>query len=188
LHPGMSFENRLRCLNSLFELGYQNGSGIITGLPGQTPESIARDILWLYELDFDMISIGPFVPHPGTPLGKSPHGTAELSFRAIALTRILTRNAHMPATTALAAGQVDLRPGGLLAGANVIMPNFTPPRYAVHYDIYPKASRGSVGTGTAACSQTDSACSAIEAAGRIPDFSRGDSLKSRIALKEGAST
>lgn len=188
LHPGMSFKNRLSCLRRLFELGYQNGSGIITGLPGQTLESIARDILWLYERDFDMISIGPFVPHPGTPIGGSRPGTAELTCRAIALTRILTRNAHMPATTALAAGQIDLRSRGLLAGANVIMPNFTPPRYAVHYDIYPEASRGSVRTEIAGCAQTDSACVAIEAAGRVPDFSRGDSLKSRIEQKEGAST
>ena len=188
LHPGMSYDNRLRCLNHLFELEYQNGSGIITGLPGQTLESIARDILFLYELDFDMISIGPFVPHPGTPLGGSPPGTAELTCGAIALIRILTRNAHMPATTALAAGQKDLRSKGLLAGANVIMPNFTPAQYAVHYDIYPEAPRGSVRNQTAGCVQVFSACSAIAAADRVSDFSRGDSLKCRVEQKKGAST
>ncbi len=186
LHPEMSFENRLGCLNNLFELGYQNGSGIITGLPGQTLDSIARDILWLYERDFDMISIGPFVPHPGTPIGGSQPGTAELTCRAIALTRILTRNAHMPATTALAAGRVDLRSRGLLAGANVIMPNFTPARYAVHYDIYPEVSRGLPEPVAAGCAQIDSACSAVEAADRVPDFSRGDSLKCRVEQREGA--
>ena len=173
LHPGMSYKNRLLCLNQLFELGYQTGSGIISGLPGQTIGSIASDILFLHKHDFDMISIGPFIPHPATPLGQYPRGTVDLACRALALTRILTRDAHMPATTALGAGKHDLRSHGLLAGANVIMPNFTPSCCAELYDIYPHSPR----EGNGDQEELARAAFAAEAAGRSLDFSRGDSLK-----------
>lgn len=174
LHPGMSFTRRLRCLDDLRELEYQSGSGIIVGLPGQDKASLARDLLWLQERDFDMISIGPFIPHPETPLATVPRGCLETNYRAIALARCLTRNAHIPATSALAARAPDQRHKGLLAGANVIMPNCTPPASAPYYDIYPHSGRTKL-HGSQALEQ---AVQQIEQAGKVPAYrERGDSLK-----------
>jgi len=180
LHPGMSFENRLRCLDQLFELGYQNGSGIITGLPFQSIDSIAEDILFLYKKDFDMISVGPFIPHPGTPLGKYPRGSVDFACRVLALTRVVCGNAHMPATTALCAGRDDLRSQGLHWGANVIMPNCTPSWCAELYDIYPQDPEGEN-------RNTDQIClieTAAGKAGKYLDFSRGDSLKKHHRIQK----
>jgi biotin synthase len=176
LHPGMSFKNRLRCLEDLKALGYQTGSGIIVGLHGQTVLSIARDIIFLKRHDFDMISISPFIPHPDTPLATAPMAEVNLVMRVIALTRIVTRNAHMPATTALGsmAGQ-DHRPQGLQAGANVVMPNFTPAPYRKLYEIYPGKrcveERPDLCTG---CLEGMAA-----GIGRSIDLSRGDTRKDR---------
>ena len=137
LHPGMSFENRLRCLADLKELGYETGSGIIVGLKGQTTAILAKDILFLKNLDLDMIGIGPFIPHKDTPLGDEPAGSVDLTLKVIALTRILTKDTNIPATTALGSLSKDFRPEGLKAGANVLMPNFTPDVYKKLYEIYP---------------------------------------------------
>ena len=137
LHPGMSFENRLRCLHDLRDLGYQVGSGIIVGLKGQTTAILAKDILFLKKLDLDMIGIGPFIPHKDTPLGSEPAGSVDLTLKTIALTRILTKKTNIPATTALGSLSRDFRPEGLKAGANVLMPNFTPDIYKKLYEIYP---------------------------------------------------
>jgi biotin synthase len=102
LHPGMSFENRMRCLLDLKELGYQTGSGIIIGLKGQTARTIAGDIAFFKTMDLDMIGIGPFIPHAQTELAHEPMGSVTMTLKAVALTRIVTRNAHLPATTSAA--------------------------------------------------------------------------------------
>lgn len=137
LKPDSVYEERFRCLRWLAELGYQVGSGNMVGLPGQSVESLADDILKLKELEPDMIGLGPFIAHPDTPLRGSADGTIDRVLRVTALTRIVTRYAHMPATTAT--GTID--PGGrekaLQCGANVLMPNITPQRYREHYLIYP---------------------------------------------------
>ncbi|MFA5087479.1 MAG: [FeFe] hydrogenase H-cluster radical SAM maturase HydE, partial [Candidatus Omnitrophota bacterium] len=137
LKPDSSFDARLRCLSWLKELGYQVGSGMMVGLPGQTLATLAEDILLMEKLDLDMIGLGPFIAHPQTPLGGAVGGTLDLSLRVIALTRIVTRYTHIPATTAV--GSID--PGGrekaLQCGANVIMPNVTPGSYRKYYEIYP---------------------------------------------------
>jgi biotin synthase len=173
LHPGMSFENRLQCLKDLKDLGYQVGSGIIVGLPDQTAESLARDILFFQDQDLDMIGIGPFIPHERTPLAKSSRGELMLTLKALALTRIVTRNSHLPATTALGSLGDDHRIEALEAGANILMPNFTPAPYRKLYEIYP--GKRCVEEPTGSCA----ACMDVIARsiGRYIDYSRGDSLK-----------
>lgn len=138
LHPGMSFENRLRCLDYLKELKYATGSGNIVGLKGQTIRDIAEDIIFFKKNNFDMIAIGPFIAHPGTALAREKAGSVSLVLKTIALTRIMTRNKHIPAASSLSAGTRDFRDKALSAGANVIMLNFTPPRLRRFYEIYPK--------------------------------------------------
>jgi len=137
LKPDSSYDQRLDCLYWLKELGYQTGSGNMIGLPGQTIEILAEDILLMKELDLDMIGMGPFIPHPDTPLQNEKLSGLELTLKTYALVRIITKNTHIPATTAV--GTIDLkgRRKALCCGANVIMPNLTPEKYRKHYDIYP---------------------------------------------------
>lgn len=137
LHPDMRHERRLQCLRDLRAEGFQVGAGSMVGLPGQTIEMMARDILLLRELDVDMAGIGPFIPHPDTPLGGSPPGSVEMTLKVLALARIATLNAHLPATTALATLDPRGREKAFAAGANVVMPNLTPLKYREHYAIYP---------------------------------------------------
>lgn len=142
LHTDRSLSTRLECLAHLRRLGYQAGSGIMVGVPGQSISTIARDIQFFSENQFAMIGIGPFIPHPQTPLAKCPGGDPLLTLNTIAVTRIATKYPWMPATTALGSLNRDYRMEGLMAGANVIMPNFTPQRYKSQYAIYPnKQSR-----------------------------------------------
>jgi len=137
IHPDSTLEKRLSCLKELRRLGYQIGAGCMVGIPGQTIEDLAGDIMLLKELDVDMAGIGPFIPHPDTPLGDAEQGSLEMTIKMVALARIVTRNAHLPATTAT--GSVDEygREKALQAGANVVMPNHTPLAYRVNYEIYP---------------------------------------------------
>ncbi|MBN1527076.1 MAG: [FeFe] hydrogenase H-cluster radical SAM maturase HydE [Candidatus Omnitrophica bacterium] len=144
LHPGMSYDNRLRCLADLKELGYETGSGIIVGLKGQTVSSLAEDILFLAKWALDMIAIGPFIPHGRTGLSGEAAGDALMTLKVIALTRLVTRKPNIPATTALGEACEDLRFEALRCGANVIMQNFTPERYSLLYDIYPKKRKEAV--------------------------------------------
>jgi biotin synthase len=137
LKPDSRYEQRFQCLEWLRELGYQVGSGIMVGLPSQSMESIADDILKFKELELDMIGIGPFIPHPDTPLRGTAGGTIDLVLRTTALTRIVTRDTHIPATTATGTIDPSGRQKALQCGANVIMPNMTPSTYREHYLIYP---------------------------------------------------
>jgi len=138
LHPDSDFQERMQILEWLKAIGYQVGSGIMIGLPGQTLEDLAMDILKFKELELDMVGVGPFLPHPDTPLAGAYCGTAEMTLKVIALTRIVTRTAHLPATTALATLRPeDGRDKALQAGANVVMPNLTPMKYRELYEIYP---------------------------------------------------
>jgi biotin synthase len=137
LKPDSDFDNRLRCLRNLKELGFQVGSGAMIGLLGQTLEDIADDILFFKQMEFDMIGIGPFIAHPNTPLNGATNGTLDLTLRAVALTRIITKNTHIPATTAVGTIDKDGRQKALKCGANIMMPNATPPQYRKYYEIYP---------------------------------------------------
>ncbi len=137
LHPGYELEDRVQCLRWLRELGYEVGSGCIVGLPGQTAEDLADDVLLLQELDIDMIGVGPFIPHPGTPLAGYPAGDTDLVLNMMAVLRIVTGDTNIPATTALGVLDEEARQTAFRAGANVFMPNFTPEPYQAYYDIYP---------------------------------------------------
>lgn len=141
LHPGQSWSSRVRCLEWLAELGFQVGAGNIVGLPGQDLTTLAEDILFLKKQAVDMAGIGPFIPHPETPLASMPAGSVALSIRVLAVTRLLVPWTHLPATTALATLDKKGRQKALLAGANVIMPNITPLKYRGAYDIYPGKGR-----------------------------------------------
>ena len=173
LHPGMSFENRLRCLKNLRDLGYQTGCGNIIGLKGQTVGSIARDIIFFKKQKFEMIGIGPFIPHEKTALAKQAKGSVALTLKTVALTRIVTKTAHLPATTALGSIGKDFRPDALKAGANVLMPNFTPQPYKRLYEIYP--AKRCVSESQGSCAGCMDAMA--KSVGRYIDHSRGDALK-----------
>jgi biotin synthase len=173
LHTHRSFQNRLRCVEDLRSLGYQVGSGCMVGFRGQTPAHLAKDILYFARNDFDMIGIGPFIPHPRTPLGDQQRGGVDMTLKAVALTRIVTRNSHLPATTALGSLEQDYRIQGLKAGANVLMPNFTPVRAKKLYEIYP--GKRCIDEPAGACAFCMEGLAA--SIGRHIDYSAGDSLK-----------
>ena len=137
LKPDSHYAKRFVCLDWLRELGYQVGSGNMVGLPGQTLESLAEDILKFKELDLDMIGLGPYICHQDTPLSGCANGTMDMVLKVTAITRIVTRNAHMPATTASGTIDPEGRQKALQCGANVLMPNLTPRQYREHYLIYP---------------------------------------------------
>ena len=137
LNPDMSWERRHECLLMIRELGYELGSGIMVGLPGQTVESIADDLLYLKEIGIDMAGIGPFIPHPETPLAGEAGGTLEQALRTMAIMRILMPDINIPATTAMESLHPQGRIMALQAGANVVMPNVTDGEYRRLYELYP---------------------------------------------------
>lgn len=139
MHPNMSFDNRVRCLQDLRTLGYEVGSGCLVGLPNQTVESLVEDILFFKQNNFDMIGIGPFIPHPETPLADW-HGAMnnfEMSLRVMATVRLLLPDINIPATTAMETLNPNGRIIALKSGANVVMPNITEGDYRKKYEIYP---------------------------------------------------
>lgn len=137
LHPGQTLATRLEILSWLKEMGYQVGAGNIVGLPGQTVRDLANDILLMKELDVEMAGIGPFIPHPDTPLSGEKQGTLNMSLKVLAVARIVLRDVHLPATTATGSIHPEGREMALRAGANVVMPNITPTKYRRLYQIYP---------------------------------------------------
>jgi biotin synthase len=144
LHPADHlFERRKACVQTLKRIGYQTGSGVMIGLPGQTLNDLSRDIECFRELDLDMIGMGPYLPHHGTPLGKGVTLSKEesetllkLGLKMIAVTRLYLHDVNIASTTALQALADNGREQGLLAGANVIMPNVTDTEYRKHYQLY----------------------------------------------------
>lgn len=140
LHPGASLRTRIECLRNLKSLGFQVGSGFIVGLPGQGVSTIAQDITLLKLLDVDMAGIGPFIPHPDTPLASYPPGDVTMTLRALAVARLALPYANLPVTTALSTLRSDGRQLALSCGGNVIMPNITPAKYRELYEIYPDSA------------------------------------------------
>lgn len=137
LHPvELDPENRKRCLRDLKALGYQTGTGIMVGSPYQTLENIAEDLLFIKELNPEMIGIGPFIPHKDTPFKDFESGTMEMTLRLISILRLLCPKALIPATTALGTISAQGREKGILAGANVIMPNLSPKEDRKKYMLY----------------------------------------------------
>lgn len=137
LHPdNMNLANRMECLFSLKKLGFQTGCGIMTGSPYQTPETLAEDMLFMHSLQPEMVGIGPFIPHKDTPFANFPAGSVELTLMLLSLCRIMLEKTLLPATTALGSLISGGRTMGILAGANVIMPNLTPAEVQKNYLLY----------------------------------------------------
>jgi len=136
LHPDMTMENRRRCLQDLKRIGYQVGAGFMVGLPGQRPEDLVNDLLFLKDFEPDMVGIGPFIPHSQTPLASSTGGTLEDSLVMVAVTRLLLPECLLPATTALGTLHPIGREKALAAGANVLMPNVSPVEVRPKYQLY----------------------------------------------------
>jgi biotin synthase len=185
IHPPRANQHsdRLAMLRRLRELGYEIGSGVMIGIPGQTYEDLAADIELFAGLDLDMIGVGPFLVHPATPLGdpefrpmilegEQTPGDELTTYKVIALARLVCPSANIPSTTALATLNLSRgRELGLVRGANVIMPNLTPPKYRVHYEIYPnKACIRETADGCNTC-----LTERIRALGREIGSGRGDS-------------
>jgi biotin synthase len=164
IHPPLPGRrsDRLAMLKRLRNLGYEIGGGVMIGIPGQTYDDLAADVELFRELDLDMIGVGPYLAHPATPLGSeaakfaAPSGeqvpnTELMTYKMVALARLVCPQANIPATTALATLSRAGRTLGLARGANVVMPNLTPPAYRRLYEIYP---------GKACLAETAEACRA----------------------------
>ncbi|MBQ7036566.1 MAG: [Clostridia bacterium] len=137
LHPDkMRLSDRMECLANLKELGYQVGAGFMVGSPYQTLEHIAEDLLFLKEFEPHMIGIGPFLPQKDTPLGTFPSGSLSMTVKLLAILRLMHPRVLLPATTALATLSKGGREQGIRAGANVVMPNLSPPKVRGKYAIY----------------------------------------------------
>ena len=147
IHPDdalHNYDNRLECLKRLRIAGYQVGTGVMQGLPGQTMEDLANDILFFKEIDIDMIGMGPYIPHNETPLGKQVGDYSEkqkedavtLGLKMISVTRLVLKDVNIASTTALQALSPHGREHGLLAGANVLMPNVTDTKFRSGYQLY----------------------------------------------------
>ena len=186
--PMSQWSDRFEVLAVLRDLGYEVGSGVMIGMPGQSYESLADDIELFARLGLDMIGVGPWLPHPATPLGRGelpalPDGeqapnTELMTYKVLALTRLAVPLANIPATSALATLNHDGgREGGLMRGANVVMPNVTPPKYRAQYEIYPAKAciRESAGDFDRLLRGR------IESIGRRVGTGRGDSLNYRAS-------
>lgn len=136
IHPNMSFENRKKCLYNLKKIGFETGTGCLIGLPKQTITSLAQDILFFKELEADMIGVGPFIATKNTPLENFQNGDIFLSFKVMAIVRLLMPDINIPATTAMETLLDDGRKIALQSGANVVMINITPQIYRLKYNIY----------------------------------------------------
>lgn len=137
LHPqGMQIENRVQCLHALKAVGFQTGSGIMVGSPKQTTQHLIEDINFLEALQPEMIGVGPYLPHEATPFAKAEKGSLQTTLIFLAIMRLMHPKALLPSTTALATIAADGREQGILAGANVVMPNLSPVGMRKKYQLY----------------------------------------------------
>lgn len=137
LHPKeLTLENRMRCLSDLKELGFQTGCGFMVGSPYQTAENLAEDLLYIHQLQPHMVGIGPFIPHHDTPFANEKQGSLETTLLMLGLTRLIVPNVLLPSTTALGTIHPKGREMGILAGANVVMPNLSPQDVRKKYLLY----------------------------------------------------
>lgn len=173
LHPPqLSASHRRKCLWDLKKTGYQVGTGFMVGSPYQTPENFADDMLFLTELNPQMVGIGPFIPHHDTPFANAPGGTAELTVFMLGLIRLLLPRVLLPATTALGTIDPEGREKGVLAGANVVMPNLSPAQVREKYLLYDNK----ICTGDEAAESLNSLKERMEKIGYHITVDRGDSL------------
>lgn len=168
IHPaGQSYDNRVACIDYLSASGWQTGSGVMIGLPGQTVGNLADDLLFFRDHNLDMIGMGPYIPHPDTPLTQACPDVRpdfHLAIRMVAAARLLLKDVNIAATTALQTLVPDGREQALLAGANVIMPNLGDPQYKRKYSLY--EGKPDLNDGLDNC--LNSLCSSIRAIGEIP--------------------
>ncbi len=173
LHPDiLTAAHRQECLWNLKKIGYQVGTGFMVGSPYQTPEHLAEDMLFLKELDPQMVGIGPFIPHHDTPFAKETAGAMELTLFMLGLIRLLLPKVLLPATTALGTIAPDGRERGILAGANVVMPNLSPASVREKYLLYDNK----LCTGSEAAESLADLRQRMEHIGYHVTISRGDSL------------
>jgi biotin synthase len=175
--------DRIALLGMLRELGYEVGSGVMIGIPGQSYDDLAGDLELFRDLNLDMIGVGPFLMHPETPLadpqqqpavppGEQAPASELMTYKVIALTRLLCPRTNIPSTTALATlNKRNGRELGLVRGANIVMPNLTPPKYRIHYEIYP--NKACIQESAGLCHRCMDA--RIESIGRTRGSGRGDS-------------
>lgn len=177
LHPdSLSLDHRLQCLCWLKELGYQVGTGMMVGSPGQTVDHLVEDLLFLRDFRPHMVGIGPFVPHHDTPLAGSPAGSVDLTTRVYAIVRLMLPDALIPSTTALATISPNGRLQGLLAGANVVMPNLSPTDRRDQYALYD----GKANSGAEAAEGIAALKAELDTIGYTIDWSRGDYQSSKL--------
>ena len=171
LHPpGMSFENRMRCLYDLKDIGYQTGCGFMVGSPGQTVQTIAKDLKFIENFSPEMCGIGPFIPHRDTPFKDEPPGSAGMTAYLLSLIRLIKPNVLLPSTTALNTISEDGRKIGILAGANVIMPNLSPAGEREKYSLY----NGKLSSGAESAQNADRLKAEMKSIGYEVVVSRGD--------------
>ena len=171
LHPqSLSIENRKQCLWNLKEIGYQVGCGMMVGSPGQKPEYLVEDLLFMHDLQPHMIGIGPFIAHKDTPFADQKSGTLEDTLHLLGILRLMFPYALIPATTALGTIHPMGREKGILAGANVVMPNLSPVQVRGKYLLYD----GKICTGDDAAECRMCMQRRIEKVGYQVKVSRGD--------------
>ena len=174
LHPAsLSFDNRMRCLRDLREIGYQVGCGFMVGSPYQTAEDIARDLKFIEEFKPDMCGIGPFIPHKDTVFADFPAGTLELTCYLLSIVRLIHPPVLLPATTALGTIHPTGREQGILSGANVVMPNLSPASVRKKYMLYD----GKVSDGAESAQSKAELTRRMEAIGYEVVTARGDVKK-----------
>ncbi len=173
LHPqDMSLANRKRCLWDLKDIGYQVGAGFMVGSPGQTPETLADDLIFLRELQPAMVGIGPFIPHHDTPLAAAPAGSVEQTVLLVAMVRLMLPRALLPATTAVGTLDPFGRERVLSAGGNVVMPNLSPTDVRKKYLLYDNK----ICTGDEAAECRRCLERRVEKVGYVLSSARGDHL------------
>ena len=176
LHPPeLSGENRKRCLKTLKAIGYQVGAGMMVGAPGQTLDYLVDDLVFMRALQPEMIGIGPFIPQKDTPFGGQPSGTLKMTLHLLAIIRLMQPDVLLPATTAL--GTIDPlgREKGILAGANVVMPNLSPTSVRGKYLLYD----GKICTGDEAAECRRCMALRIERTGYHVEIDRGDHIAAK---------
>lgn len=171
LHPEeMSYDRRMEAIYSLQEIGYQVGVGMMVGSPFQSVANLVDDLLFIERLRPQMVGLGPFVPHHATPFAEYPAGDLDMTLRLISIVRVMNPRALIPSTTALATISADGRERGLLAGANVVMPNVTPLRCRANYSLYDNKSI----FGAESAEGLQVLCDRLLAIDREVNFDRGD--------------
>ncbi len=174
LHPReMSYDNRIKCLYDLKEIGYQVGCGFMVGSPYQTDENIAGDLKFIEQFKPDMCGIGPFIPHKRSVFSDFPSGSVELTCYLLSIIRIMHPKVLLPATTALGTLLDGGREMGILAGANVVMPNLSPQSVRAKYDLYD----GKLYSKSESAEALFELSARLEKIGHHIEYTRGDALK-----------